>query len=219
MSANRVNPAQGNGRYLNDEAHMAGTFTTSDVGRMCGVDSTTVVRWIQDGRLEAYATPGGHRRIAADALRRFLDAYHMPVPPDVRRAHPTRVLIVDDEAAVVEVVSRALRLEDPDLEIETAADGFEACLKAGAFLPDLVMLDLVLPGMDGPRVCAAVRSMPALSRTRVVAMTGFPDHERVEQTLAAGAERCLTKPLRIEELQALVRAPQAASAARSGGAS
>lgn len=181
------------------------TFTTTEVGRMCGVDASTVVRWIRDGRLKAYATPGRHRRIRADELCRFLKGHAMPVPPALMDQRPLRVLIVDDEAGVVDIVSRALRLERADLEIETASDGFEACLKAGDFKPDLLMLDVVLPGLDGPRVCAAVRGQADLSHTSIVAMTGYPDDPRVAATLEAGADRCLAKPLAIDDLRALVR--------------
>jgi len=197
---------------------MVPTYTTSEVGRMCGVDASTVVRWIRSGHLDAFATPGGHRRIREDALRRFLEKYDMPVPPDIRSSQHLRVLIVDDDASVVDIIERAMRLEDPDLLVETASDGFEACVKAGDFKPDLIMLDVVLPGMDGPRVCAAVRSMPELSHTRILAMTGYPDDERVAAILQAGAERCLPKPLRVEELQALVRETiQSADGTAKGG--
>ena len=186
------------------------TYTTTEVGRMCGVDTSTVVRWVRCGHLEAYATPGGHRRISDETLRRFLDRFRMPVPPALAGRTPARILIVDDEPDIIEIISRAVRMEDPEVLVESATEGFSACVKAGVFQPDLILLDLVLPGLDGPAVCRAVRSMPQLRHTRVVAITGYPDDERVAAVLAAGAERCLAKPLRVDDLRALVRRPAAA---------
>ena len=60
------------------------TYTSGEVADFCAVSKSTVIRWIKSGQLEAYATPGGHRRVPAHFLRRFMMRYKIPLPRDLR---------------------------------------------------------------------------------------------------------------------------------------
>lgn len=172
-------------------------FTTYQIGRFCAVNITTVMDWVDSGKLRAFKTPGGHRRVLRSDLLEFLQTYGMPVPGELRAAK--RILIVDDEALIIRLVERVARGLDPTPEFETAANGFEAGRKFAAFAPDLVVLDLMLPGLDGFSVCRAMREEGARGAgrrgVRILAISGFDTEENKERILGCGADDYLGKPL------------------------
>ncbi|MBI4668942.1 MAG: helix-turn-helix domain-containing protein [Elusimicrobia bacterium] len=101
-------------------------FTTHDIARICAVTIPGVIRWIEEGKLKAYKTPGGHRRILAPDFLDFLKRYQMPIPLEVEGWNKKRVLVVDDDAPVRQVLKRIISRIGSDIEIQEAADGFEA---------------------------------------------------------------------------------------------
>jgi CheY-like chemotaxis protein len=109
-------------------------------------------------------------------------------------------LIVDDDTQVGLFVSEMIRARDPKVAIEIARDGFEAGVKVESFRPHALLLDLMMPGMDGFEVCRRLRARPTLNHVRIIAMTGFPSAENVERIMGAGADACLPKPLDPERL-------------------
>ncbi|MFQ5887020.1 MAG: two-component system response regulator, partial [Anaerolineae bacterium] len=123
--------------------------------------------------------------------------------------------IVDDEPSVVEFIERALSEVGEGYRFERASDGYEAGLKVASFEPNLVILDLVMPRVDGFEVCRRIKSDPETLGTKVLVVTGYP--EEVERAKESGADDYLVKPLRVEELREKVRnlmrrrAPAAAS--------
>lgn len=147
------------------------TFTTTEIARICGVYPTTVIGWIKQGRIKAFATPGGHRRVLRGELRGFLERFGMPVPEQLRGGR-RRVLIVEDEKAVGELLRKALAARIPDAEIDWTQDGIGALLALGQRPPDLLVLDVVLPVVDGARVLASLRSDPSTKDIKVIGVTG-----------------------------------------------
>src|ERR1700761_2701459 len=97
-------------------------------------------------------------------------------------------------------VAEVIKSRNPKIAIEIARDGFEAGVKVESFRPHALLLDLMMPGMDGFEVCRWLRSRPTLNHVRIVAMTGFPSQENVERIMTAGADACLPKPLDLERL-------------------
>jgi CheY-like chemotaxis protein len=110
------------------------------------------------------------------------------------------VLIVDDDTQLGLYVAEVIKSRDPGMQIEIARDGFEAGAKVESFRPHALLLDLMMPGMDGFEVCRRLRERPTLNHVRIVAMTGFPSQENVERIMSAGADACLPKPLDPERL-------------------
>jgi excisionase family DNA binding protein len=174
-------------------------YTTHDISRICCVNITTVMGWIDAGRLPAYKTPGGHRRVQHRDLLRFLDKFKMPVPPDLAGGG-LRVLVVDDDPQVVKFLCKAIRMIIREIEIDAAADGFEAGRKIESFRPDLVILDIFLPGIDGFRVCRDIRSSPAADRIRILAISGEDSPELRRRIRECGADGFLGKPLDLESI-------------------
>ncbi len=128
----------------------------------------------------------------------------MPVEEGTFGKDRPRILIVDDEPDVVTFIETALRLEGK-YELAAAFDGFEARHQLTTFRPHLVILDLMLPGMNGFDICQTVRSDPAARNVRILVVTGFATDENIEKALRYGADDYLEKPLKLESLREKAR--------------
>lgn len=181
------------------ERDMAKNLSTFAIAQMLHVDPGSVANWIDQDLLKAHRTPGGHRRVASEDLVRFLREHKMPVPKELHSA-PVRVLIVDDEPAVTQLVRRAIESRHPEYEVTEAHDGFTAGTVVATLKPDVVVLDLRMPGMDGYEVCRLIKSQEVTRHAEVVAMTAYPSPEGEQRILSCGARICMTKPLDIAEL-------------------
>jgi excisionase family DNA binding protein len=184
---------------------MAKNLSTFAIAEMLHVDPGSVANWIDQKLLKAHRTPGGHRRVATEDLLQFLREHRMPIPSELADL-PTRVLVVDDEPPVAQMVARAIRSAHPDYEVLEATDGFSAGTIVATAKPDVVILDLRMPGMDGFEVCRLIKSRDQTRHAEVVAMTAYPSQESETKILECGARVCLHKPLDIDALLAEVEA-------------
>jgi len=173
---------------------MAKNLSTFAVAEMLHVDPGSVANWIDQKLLKAHRTPGGHRRVAAEDLLTFLREHQMPIPPEMNTP-PTRVLVVDDEPAVAKLVARAIRNAHADFEVVEANDGFRAGTVVATLRPDVVILDLRMPGMDGFEVCKLIQAHDRTKHAQIIAMTAYPSPENEARILECGARCCLPKPL------------------------
>ncbi|HJQ97399.1 MAG TPA: response regulator [Candidatus Polarisedimenticolaceae bacterium] len=192
-------------------------FTTFEAAKLCHVSPLSIINWVNAGRLPAFRTPGGHRRIRRDDLARFMRENGIPLPEDLRDGSGRpRVLVVDDEPAIREVIAASLasRSTQP-YEVMTAADGFEAGRLVATFRPDVVLLDLRMPGLDGFQVCRTIKADPETSTTIVIALTGYHTPETEARIVECGAVRCLAKPIEPSAVASSIDAViEAASAAK-----
>lgn len=178
-------------------------YTTFEVAKMCHVSPGSVVRWINEGKLVTAQTAGGHNRIQAKDIVRFLKGLRMPIPEALQGKEngKLKILIVDDEASVRKFIWAALNMHFKDILVEEAEDGFAAGAKISRFSPDLILLDLRLPGMDGFRVCQFIRTDLGMKRVRIIAITGFNEEETRKKILELGANDYLVKPFNAEKLK------------------
>lgn len=179
-------------------------FTTFEASRLLGVSLPTIVNWIKGDRLRAHRTPGGHRRIAREDLLYFLRRYEMPIPEELlapQEGQP-KILAVDDDPDERELLKEIL--EGAGFSVLLAADGFEAGLVVGGFRPNLVVLDLLMPTMDGFAALAALRARKETAATPVIACTGMGDEETRRRVQEAGFDAHVVKPYRPEELISLI---------------
>lgn len=179
-------------------------YTTFQISKICAVDITTIMAWVDEGKLKAYRTPGGHRRVLHHDLIGFLKKYNMPIPRDVDDSSK-KVLIVDDDPITVRLISRVLSKLETKLQIETALDGFEAGQKYESFLPDLVILDVLLPGVDGFRICRNIRTDKKNTNVKVIAISGVDAESTKSKILKCGADAFIPKPLETNQLTDLVQ--------------
>jgi excisionase family DNA binding protein len=177
-------------------------FTTSEVARYCAVTNDGVLKWIKSGKLRAFSTPGGHYRVSSEDFREFLEKYDIPIDEAFfsGQQRPRTVLVVDDEQDIREIVRRVLREMEPSLRIEEASDGYEAGIKIGSLQPDLVVLDVMMPGMSGWEVCRAIREDRQLADTGVLMLTGIGERLNELTSPLYGADAFLDKPFSFEDL-------------------
>lgn len=188
-----------------------GFFTPNEVAKLLMVSPITVRQWATKGALRAELTLGGHRRFLREEVERFARQHGMTLKLP-GHAGATRVLFVDDDRAFVGYLTELLS-GHPEFETETAFDGFDAGGKVHAFKPDVVVIDLMMPDLDGFEVCRRIKDDPHTASIRVIAMTGYPSPENRERALAAGAAACLAKPIDAAKLMRLLRRPASAAGA------
>ena len=190
-------------------------FTTFEISEICEVNPTTVQNWVKEKKLKAYVTPGGHRRIRKEDLRAFMGEFGLPIPPQVADTRPF-VMIVDDEPSVLDMLKMLMESSGDETEVATAQDGVEALLMIGERKPDLLILDIMLPGMNGIEVCRKLKSSPGTRKIKIVAITGVRDPTLRPRILKAGADLFFEKPLDVTEFREsalkLVRVRPAAAA-------
>lgn len=176
-------------------------LTTHDVAGLISVDTGTVVHWVEQGKLRAHRTPGGHRRIRKEDLVLFLRGYDMPVPDDLAVTHRTTALVVDDDDLFRATAAELLREAIPGVHVVQEPDGAQAQATLLALKPALLVLDIFLGGADGVQVCRDARNETRLSETRILAVTGNMDPAVKKRVMEAGADALLHKPLQLEKLK------------------
>lgn len=178
---------------------------TQEVAKICQVAQGTVIRWINEGRLPAASTAGGHNRIRPKDLLTLLKSLNLPIPEELSSDpsldQKTRVLIVDDEPEVRKMIRWMIEQDFIGVEIEEAQEGFVAGWLTHSFHPHLVVLDLMLPGLDGFHVCEFIRRFPELKDTKIIAISALMDPEVAKKIMSLGANDFLTKPFDLDVLK------------------
>lgn len=196
-------PSRPGGRKPGEQPEL---LTTGRVARYCEVSTNAVKKWIRQGDLAAFQTPGGHFRVTREEFRKFLVRHGMPLDRDFFSPRVPRVLIAEDEPVVRDLVRHLVLSATGDrVQVETARDGYEALLKVGDFKPDLLILDLKMPRMDGFEACRAIRSNPQMAGVQILAMSAFAGDGNRERIVEAGALHCFDKPLPVAEFQDRIR--------------
>ena len=177
-------------------------FTTSDVARICQVTTVTVGNWIRSAKLKASRIPGGNYRISTQALIRFLQHANMPVPSSLSRTR-IRVLIIEHDQEIVGRISNLLAANEGQWNIDTAADCFTAGTKVMDTEPDLVILDVLMPGID-PEVCQQVKQTSAWKRAKVLALVVAEQSTSLAKAQMIGADCTVGKPFTDEQLRSAI---------------
>lgn len=168
-------------------------LTPNQVAELLMVSPTAVRQWAEKGELNALTTPGGHRRFLPGEVDRFARKRGLTLNPGNSGA--LRVLIVDDDAQLTHYLVELLNGFEDEVATETASDGFAAGFKVREFEPHVVLLDLMMPGLNGFQVCRLLKAEPNAKAIHIIAMTGYPSPENVKKILSSGAEVCLPKPI------------------------
>jgi excisionase family DNA binding protein len=175
-------------------------FTSHDVGRLLQINPSSVVKWVNSGLLTAYRTPGRHRRIRAADLLAFLHEHGMFVPHDLRVLGPRRVFFIDDDATLLASMGRAMKAHKDRVELITFSNGIDALLRLGSEMPEVVVIDVQMPGMDGGEVIAKIKGNPATEKIEVYAVTGNVKPELEKKLKSLGARGVLVKPITASQL-------------------
>jgi excisionase family DNA binding protein len=167
-------------------------FTIPQAAKYCSVSRVTLWRWVKSEKLKAYLTPGGQYKIRKEDLEAFISG-NMGHLPQAEVLEEKKILIVDDDRVIQELLVEMLASED--YQIEVASDGFEAGIKILQFKPDLMILDLFMPGMDGFEVCKQIKGNSNTSQIKILAYTGYDTRENKDRIMRAGADGYMAKPM------------------------
>ena len=178
-------------------------LTTGDIARYCETSVKLVNRWIQKADIEAFRNPGGHYRVTKTKFREFLERNGMPIVEEFfQYPKKKKILVADNDAAIVDIFSHFLKTQYEDAVIEVAYDGYEALLKTGNLLPDLLILDIRMPKIDGLEVCRRIRETKTIQPSpKILAMTAHSEAYDRDTVLASGADDYLLKPIEIQTLK------------------
>jgi len=176
-------------------------LTVSQAGDYCRVSPKTIINWIEAGHIKAYKTVGGHRRMKQEDLDQFLRGRGMPIPEEVKSDGKRRILVVDDDKIIVETIVQALEEDESGYELISASDGFEAGLQVSHFRPNLVILDIMMPDINGYEVCKKIKSNPETKDIKIIVLSAYLNDDAFREMKEYGADACFSKPLPLEQLR------------------
>ena len=167
-------------------------LTPTEVAELLMVSPVTVRQWASKGLIEAQTTPGGHRRFKMGEIERFANERGLKIPVE---DESLKVLIVDDDLQLRSFLGEFVSTAIDGVIVKEAKDGFEAGRVVQAFQPNVLLLDLMMPGINGFSICRQLKGDPQTQPLAIIAMTGYFTKENVQRIKAAGAECCLSKPI------------------------
>ena len=181
---------------------MKSVFTTGEAAEICKVSQQTIIRCFDSGRLKGFRVPGSRfRRIPRDALVAFMR--DNGIPPDALESGKSKILVVDDDPEIVELFVDVLE-RDGRFEVKTASTGYDAGMLTQEFNPDLIILDYMLPDVNGNVVCQTIRAKPEFEHTKIIIVSGVVNQEEIDELLKSGADEFVKKPFNIEKLLARI---------------
>jgi len=197
----------------------SGYVTTGKAAHMLGVGLNTIKRWIANGDLRGIQTPGGHWRIPGEALHSFMREHGFSAASHMSNATP-RVLIVDDDPSVCVLLEAILEQADFSLEVKCIQDGYTGLIQIGAWRPDVLVLDIIMPGMNGLDVLQRLRDDHELlgNMAIVVVTSAFDQPDIVRAVHKARPDAALSKPVDTRQFLAAIGACLASPAAVPQGA-
>jgi excisionase family DNA binding protein len=182
-------------------------FTASEVAQLLLVSTNSVRVWTNKGLLKTELTLGGHRRFPRHEIERLVrerqQQSHREKPEEVR------ILIIDDDEALCQILEEGIKHAMPQAQVSSANDGFSGGMMARSTDPEIILLDLRMPGLDGFQVCKMLKADEVTRRIRIIAISGSPSESDEERIREAGAENLLTKPVDMPKLLGLIRSQDA----------
>ena len=177
---------------------MKTVFTTGEAAKVCKVSQQTIIRCFDNGQLKGFRVPGSKfRRIPREMLFKFMKDNN--IPTDALESGKRKVLLVDDEVDIVEMIHKSLE-DDGRFEVRIAANGFDAGMMVKEYRPDIIILDVMLPDINGKEVCHRVRSDSSLEEVRIICISGMVEDDKIQELKLAGADDFMHKPFDVDAL-------------------
>lgn len=181
-------------------------YSALEVANICGVVNQTAINWIRNGYLTAFSTPGGQYRVYLEDLIEFMNKRNMKIPAELLESQSTlnkksvSILVVDDDKGLNQVVTKYLEKELSDVKLFQAFDGFEAGAIIADKKPNIILLDLDLPGVKGEDLCVKINNSEEFGKPIVCVMTALKDSGIEERLKGLGAIHFFVKPLNLVEI-------------------
>ncbi|MEM9064896.1 MAG: response regulator [Planctomycetota bacterium] len=173
-------------------------FTTGEAAQLCKVSQQTIIRCFDSGRLNGFRVPGSRfRRIPREELIRFMQSNG--IPTEILEGGARRILVVDDDPQILELFTDVLGT-DERFVMKTAANGYDAGMLTEAFKPHLVVLDYMLPDVNGNIVAQRIREHDDLASTKIIFVSGVVNQDEIKSLLEAGGDDFVKKPFDVPEL-------------------
>ena len=173
-------------------------FTTGEAAKICKVSQQTIIRCFDNGSLKGFRVPGSRfRRIPRDQL--FVFMRDNGIPTDALESGKKKLLIVDDDQDLVDLMVDCFD-RDGRFDIRTANNGFDAGMQVKEFRPDVVVLDVMLPDINGREVCTRVRSDRTMDIVKILCISGMVEMDRINDLRLAGANDFMQKPFTTDKL-------------------
>jgi excisionase family DNA binding protein len=177
---------------------MKTVFTTGEAAKICKVSQQTIIRCFDNGQLKGFRVPGSRfRRIPREMLYKFMK--DNGIPTDALESGRRKVLLVDDDVELVEVMTKFLE-EDGRFDVKIATTGFDAGMLVKEYRPDMLVLDVMLPDINGKEVCQRVRADNTMEDVRILCISGMIEDDKIQDLRLAGADDFMHKPFDAEQL-------------------
>ena len=177
---------------------MKTVFTTGEAAKICKVSQQTVIRCFDSGQLKGFRVPGSRfRRIPREHLFAFMR--ENGIPTDALESGKRKILVVDDDVELVELITDVLE-RDGRFEVRSVNNGFDAGMMVKDYKPDLIVLDVMLPDINGKEVCHRVRSDKAMDSVQIICISGMVEEDKVDGLRQAGANDFMRKPFEVDRL-------------------
>ena len=175
-------------------------YTTGEAAKICKCSQQTIIRCFDNGQLKGHRVPGSKfRRIPRENLFAFIREHGLPTDVLEITGTKRKVLIVDDDPDLVELIVAVLEA-DRRFETRVANNGFEAGMMVKEYRPDIIVLDVMLPDINGKEVCLRVRGDESLENVKIICISGMVEKNKIKALREAGADDFLQKPFETDVL-------------------
>ena len=177
---------------------MKTVFTTGEAAKICKVSQQTVIRCFDSGQLKGFRVPGSRfRRIPREHLFAFMR--ENGIPTDALESGKRKILVVDDDVELVELITDVLD-RDGRFDVRSVNNGFDAGMMVKDYKPDLIVLDVMLPDINGREVCQRVRSDKSMDSVQIICISGMVEDDKIDGLRQAGANDFMRKPFEVDRL-------------------
>jgi excisionase family DNA binding protein len=177
---------------------MKDVYTTGEAAKICKVSQQTIIRCFDSGQLKGFRVPGSRfRRIPRAEL--FMFMRDNGIPTDALESGKRKIMVVDDDVSLVELITDMLE-RDGRFEVRSVNNGFDAGMMVKEYHPDLLVLDVMLPDINGKEVCTRVRGDATMDDVKIICISGMVEQDKIEDLRQSGANEFLQKPFEMDHL-------------------
>jgi len=196
-------------------------YTTLEVAKMLGMAVRSIQLMVDRGDLQAWKTPGGHRRITRESLERWIKGSRTSVTgvaslsgvqnlrPSGRRRqvpHVPRILLIEDSTHCQNLVAMLVKQRFPTIELHVSTDAIAGLVLFGHLQPDLIIVDILLPGMDGATLINGLRKHALFGNCKLIVLTALEARQREPYAMALQDVSVVHEARLVQDLPPLIEA-------------